>query len=433
MRVSRAAAWLAAGGIGLAACAGCGPVGDDAAQLPLRDDFGGECRWAQASNAAAVLGCVDGSYRVLVKRSERPVAAHRTIEKTPAVRVSAEATFESGPPVLSGSERAVYGLGCSTRVGGDGYLFLVSAAGFAVIGRVKREQAGFETLAETDEALPKPLAQGQRLHIRGDCLAPKDGEGRLVLAVDGEVVLAAVDPGGPTSFGDLGLYVASTSDDTEVRFDKLAADRLAGRELEAALAQEEPTVEPGDPRVLLRDSFSDEESGWPSGRAEPGSFGYADGAYHVRLDRDGSIRRGLVFTDRPVRAIEAGATATEQPGRPSSFGIGCYALTERGYLFLVDRRGHWSIRRELPTGGLAVLAEGTGARVGAPGSPTELAATCSGSAEGRVELTFTVSGERLGSAVDPDGLRSFRGLAVVVRSTEGGSEVVFDDALVRSR
>lgn len=431
--MTRAAAWLAAAGASLAILAGCGPVGGDAAELPLRDDFGGQCRWAQASSAAAVLGCVEGRYRVLVKRSERPVAAHRTIERTPAVRIEAEATFQSGPPVLSGSERAVYGVGCWTRVNGDGYLFLVSPAGFALIARVKREVGGFETLAETDEALAEPLVPGESVRVRADCLAPKGEAGRLVLAVNGRIVLAAADPDRPSSFGDLGFYVASTSDGTEVRFDDLAADRLAGRDLEAALAQEEPTMETGNPRTLLSDDFSDEASGWPSGRARFGSFGYTDGAYRVRLDQSGSIRRGLVFTERPVRAIEASMTATERPGRPSSFGIGCYALAERGYLFLVDRLGRWSIRKELAAGGLAVLTEGAGAGLRAPGTPVELAAGCSGSREGRVELAFSVDGDQIGSAVDLDGPRSFRGLAVVVQSVAGDSEIVFDDALVRSR
>jgi len=416
----------------LAALAGCGSLGGDAAELPLRDDFAGECRWAQASSASAVLGCVDGSYRVLVKRSDRPVAAHRSVAKTSALRIEADATF-TRPSALSESERVVYGIGCWTRVNGDGYLFLLSPDGSALIARVKREVGGFVPLAETGEALPEPPAPGEPVRVRADCLAPKGEVGRLVLEVDGEIVLAAADPERPSSFGDLGFYVASTKDATEVRFDDLGAYRLEAAELEAALEQEEPTIETGSARELLGDDFSDPESGWPIGRARFGSFGYAGEAYRIRLEQSGSIRRGLVFSDQPVRAVDVRMTATELPGRPASFGIGCYALAERGYLFFVDRTGNWSIRKELGGGGLVVLADGEGARVGAPGSPAELSAGCSGSREGRVELSFSVNGRRVGAASDEDGPRSFRGLAVVVQSVAGDSEVVFDDAAVRSR
>ena len=95
--------------------------------------------------------------------------------------------------------------------------------------------------------------------------------------------------------------------------------------------------------------------------------------------------------------------------------------------------GGWSIRKELPGGGLSTLAEGGGAAVGAPGARVELEATCSGSREGLARLAFSVNGKPVGAASDEDGPRSFRGLAVIAQSVEGESEVAFDDAVVRSR
>ena len=419
------------GGLGAAAFAlllgGCGPLGGDAAELPFRDDFSGACEWAQASNAAATLGCANGGYRVLVKRTDRPIAAHHGIDSTSALRVGAHAELTAGPRELSGDEGAAYGVGCWTRIGGDGYVFLVNPAGFAVIGEMRREVGGFRPLAQT-EAIFEGAADS--LELRADCIAPAGEDAKLALAVNGRTVLAAEDPSPPRTFRDVGFYVATTSAGTEVRFDDLTADELAGAELEAALRQEEPTVELGEPATLLREDFSNAESGWPAGRAQAGSFGYAGGGYRVRLDRDGTIRRGVLFSAIAARGVEILAVAEEQPGRPAAYGIGCYANPEQGYVFLVESSGAWSIQEERPGARFVTLESGVGRAVE---RPAELAASCAGSREGRASLTFSVAGERVASFEDPDGLRSFRGVAVVARSGSDESEIRFDDVIVRRR
>ena len=397
------------------------------AELPFRDDFSGECAWAQASNAAATLGCSDGRYRVLVKRTERPVAAHHTIEATAALRIDAQAELTAGPRELRGGEGAAYGLGCWTRIAGDGYVFLTSASGFAVIGEVRREVGGFRPLAQGQF---ETGTSGEPLELRADCIA-RAGEGAtLALAVGERTVLVAEDPSAPATFRDVGFYVASTSGGTEVRFDDLAARALEGPTLEAALGQEEPIVEPGDPATLLREDFSSQGGGWPVGRAGAGSFGYAGDEYRIRLDRDGTIRRGVLFAQTGAREIEIEAVARERPGRPAQYGIGCYANPEQGYLFLVDAEGGWAIEEERPGAEFETLESGQGAQIP---ERVELAAVCAGSRAGAASLAFSVGGAQVASITDGDGLRSFRGVAVVARSGSGEAEVRFDDVAVRRR
>ena len=424
----RAAAAAAVAAAALAA-GGCGPATNESVELPLRDDFSGTCDWARGSNEAATLGCADGHYRVLVKQADRPVAAHRGIDSTPSLRLSATAAFEEGPAYLTGNDRAVYGVGCWTRVDGDGYVFLLSPNGQALIGRVKREQPGFETLAETDEALAKPAIPGEPLSLRADCLAPEGEPGRLVLAVGGRIVLAAEDPARPSSFRDIGVYVGTTAGATEVSFDDFEAEALAGGDLEDALAQEEPVVEPGRPRVLLRDDFADRTNGWPDGRAKPGTFGYEDGAYRIRLDLDGTIRRGLIATGTAARAVEVQADVAAS-GRPATAGIGCYATPERGYLFVVEPDGRYAILAEDVDRKLIAIARSDAVAADDAGTRT-LRATCTGSADGPTRLELRADDELVLEIGVPGGLTSFRGPAFVARSATGDSEARFDNALVR--
>jgi hypothetical protein len=406
----------------------CGPVADEAAELPLRDDFSGRCEWANASNDAATLGCADGRYRVLVKRPERPVAAHRAIEAAGALRLRASAAFEEGPPLLTGNERAVYGVGCWTGINGDGYVFLLSPAGQALIGRVKREQPGFETLAETDEALAEPVVPGEPVSLRADCLAPEGEPGRLVLAVDDRIVLAAEDPGRPSSFRDVGVYVGTTSDATEISFDDFSAEELTGDALIGAVGQEEPVIEPGErPRVLLSDDFDDRGSGWPDGRAKPGTFGYSGGTYRIRLDLDGTVRRGLIVTGNASRSLEVRAELA-RAGRPATAGIGCYATPERGYLFVAEPDGRYAILAEDVDGKFVSIAR---SETPAATPPRVLEAACTGSRDGPTRLELRVDGEAVVATSVPGGLSAFRGPALVARSATGDSEVRFDDVVVR--
>ncbi len=296
-----------------------------------------------------------------------------------------------------------------------------------MIGEVRREVGRL-----------RPLAQGEfetggtsgPLELRADCIA-RPGEGaKLALALGERTVLVAEDPSAPSTFRDVGFYVATTSGGTEVHYDDLAARALEGAALEAALAQEEPVVEPGNPATLLREDFSSQEAGWPVGRAGAGSFGYADGEYRIRLDRDGTLRRGVLFAQIGAREVEIEAVAEERPGRPAEYGIGCYANAEQGYLFLVDSRGGWTIQEERPGARFETLSSSERAPV--TGS-ARLAAVCAGSRAGGASLSFSVGGEEVASLEDADGLRSFRGVAVVARSGSGESEVRFDDVVVRRR
>jgi hypothetical protein len=179
--------------------------------------------------------------------------------------------------------------------------------------------------------------------------------------------------------------------------------------------------------VLLSDDFDDRESGWPDGRAKPGTFGYVGGTYRIRLDLDGTIPRGLIVTGTASRSLEVRAELA-RTGRPATAGIGCYATPERGYLFTVEPDDRYAVLAEDVDGKFVPIAR---SKAPAASAPRVLEATCTGSRDGPTRLELRADGEAVLATSIPGGLSAFRGPALVARSATGDSEVRFDDVVVR--
>ena len=178
------------------------------------DDFSGPCRgWSTDRDARVALGCVDGAYRVLVKRPDRP--QHSRLFEGPAGReMSVEVDAVLDQPQNGKFE--LHGVSCWESPA-SGYLFGLAPDGSYVI--VKLDLAGRAQAilkgGHADEAVP---GAGARNRIRGDCRAD-DGRVELGFFVNGDRVAVVRDKGSTRSFKGFGLFVATSDAGTDVRFD----------------------------------------------------------------------------------------------------------------------------------------------------------------------------------------------------------------------
>jgi hypothetical protein len=207
-------------------------------QLPIKDDFSGECNWSEDNDEDVFLGCEDGEYRVLVKSTERTakhIVFRRLEEAIDSAAVESDATLHAFP---AGADRFEFeGLGCvasppdaPTR----GYLFVVGLAGleergFAIVridetDESLREQGFFRNLVDEQSDLVAGI--GEKNHIRGECRATEKGV-ELAMYLDGKQVGRATDPNGFRPLEGFAFFVFTSKAGTDVRYDNFSAEEIA--------------------------------------------------------------------------------------------------------------------------------------------------------------------------------------------------------------
>lgn len=203
--------------------------------LPISDDFSGECDWVEDDDEHISLGCDDGGYRALFKRTDERlhhVIFKRIEDPSHFVSVEADATLRVFPQGSSVDFQA-HGVGCFASPAGEraqGYLFLV-APGVRSVALVRideedeslREQFYFRALV--DEESEHVAAVGGTNRIRGKCQAADDGV-EVTMYVDGKVVGQVRDPKGFRPFEAFGLIVISSKGGTDVLFDNFKAEEI---------------------------------------------------------------------------------------------------------------------------------------------------------------------------------------------------------------
>jgi len=216
----------------LGACADEVARGD----LPISDDFSGDCDgWSEDNDEHIALGCEDGAYRAVFKRTdERPhhMIPRRTEEPSRSVSVEADATLQPFTGATGESFEA-HGVGCWSSPADElaqGYLFLVSPSeqAFAIIRHDETDERlrnQFYFRALIDEESDAVAAVGETNRLRGECRASDDGV-ELTMYLDGQQVGTATDPDGFRAFEAFGFVVISTKAGTEIGFDNFEADEL---------------------------------------------------------------------------------------------------------------------------------------------------------------------------------------------------------------
>jgi uncharacterized RDD family membrane protein YckC len=188
-------------------------------------------------------------------------------------------------------------------------------------------------------------------------------------------------------------------------------------------------------QVLLQDSFSDPASGWGGKVFVEGETGYADGAFRI-LVKDERLQIWSDIVLEPAHpSLRLDVDATQLAGGSGDLvGARCYtdiaanvgygvaiAPAEQGYAVFAFEGGDY---RLLESSGEAVSA------VRPIREENQLRVECLASPDGSTVLTLAVNGETLVRAEDETGGHEFDGFGLLVDTTEGGAEALFDDVVV---
>ena len=202
-----------------------------------------------------------------------------------------------------------------------------------------------------------------------------------------------------------------------------------------ALTATPETLAVREGEILLQDDFSDPTSGWGSAVYEEGEAGYVEGAYRIFV-KQAEVQ---VFNDSDVsprvQGLRLEFEATQLAGTSGDLvGARCFTDidSDAGYILGIAP-AEQGYRVEAFRGDDYRLLESSGERVDAvlpQGEENELRVECVASPDGPIGLTLEVNGEALVRAEDEETTRGFDGFGIIVDTTEGGAEALFDDFVV---
>lgn len=183
--------------------------------------------------------------------------------------------------------------------------------------------------------------------------------------------------------------------------------------------------------VIVRDDFSDVQSGWDRQTSADLTADYADGRYLIAIEPPQRDVWGLPGLDLNEVRIEADAVRGDGP-IDNAFGVVC-RLTGSGngvsfYYFLISSDGYFGIQR-FQQGEIAWLNpagnyEPSDAIRQGPDAVNRLSATCLGE-----RLSFSVNGQLLTEASDNALTHGDAGL-IASSLTEGGVRILFDNVII---
>ena len=259
------------------------------------------------------------------------------------------------------------------------------------------------------------LVTGERRQRLGD-LAARTGVARALPVRHRSLAAAAVALVVLVLLG-LSFYQATGDDD------------VSGPKAEPTATPETLAVRDGE--ILFQDDFSDPTSGWGAAVYEEGEAGYVEGAYRIFVKQ----AERLVFIDLDVsprvQGLRLEFEATQLAGTSGDIvGARCYTDigSDAGYIVGIApaEQGY----RVAFRGDDYRLLESSGERVDAvlpQGEENQLRVECVASPDAPIVLTLGVNGETLVRAEDEETTRGFDGFGIIVDTTEGGAEALFDD------
>jgi tRNA A-37 threonylcarbamoyl transferase component Bud32 len=361
--------------------------------LLLQDSFGDpDSGWEVSDSDEGDVGYGDGYYYVLAEAEGIQIFGSGPVPFSDLVIDMYASQIASSPSNIN-----AYGVMCRVQRGGDGYLLRISGDGQYAIQRVLDDN--FEYLVEWTES--DAINQGNtENHIHAVC----DGT-RLALYANGELLAEAEDD--TFAEGDIGLTATTFGDvATEIHFDNLLV------------------LEPDS--ILMRDNFSDSESGWDVEEFEGGSLGYEEGVYFIQAADKDYYYLGQAYVSFSDVVIEVDATQILGPANDNNYyGAGCRLQSDGGaYVFIISGQGYYAIYREDGEAGGEFLVDWTESDVIHQGNATNhLRAICDGS-----RLAIAINGEFL-AEVEDDTYTTGDVLLVGSTLEDGATEIHFDDFL----
>jgi Zn-dependent protease len=191
--------------------------------------------------------------------------------------------------------------------------------------------------------------------------------------------------------------------------------------------------------TLIKDDFS-AIGGWPTADSPAKQVGIVDGTYRILLRRPRQeVAPAKYFREKtfPAVSVQVVARRVVSTTLPEGFGLGCVidGAAGIGYVFLIDpdadlfaiiRSGEnakaVALGRDLLSKGAAWSRSGRNVVRG----------DCFAGSSGRpTMLVMYVNGHRVLTGNDDASLGPFSGMTLVASSTEGGTEVRFDDASMK--
>jgi hypothetical protein len=398
-------------------------------QLPISDDFSGDCLWADDSSGGAVVGCRNGAYRILAKQPS--VNYHQVVptrfRSANDIIVESDATL-AALPTLRDRDYVYYGVDCLASAVGEpdrGYVFVMKPDGVAGVLRFDETASELKPFYLKDLASSAPNPQfagrGTRLRIHAEC----DSTGpttRLVMKVNGQVVVSTVDDVEFGGFQAAGFDVFTTVPGTDVRYDNV--------ELRTGSSTASDTTLP------LADSFSSGCS-WPIGANDHiFTYGCADGAYRMTLKKTGAVNVIQWFgLHAPAVTGEIDAAITSGRGTVpgnATLGIGCLTDDQHGYVAMTSTSGHhseiWYLQGD---GQLHLLAHGRDSTK-APfiANPHLLRIVCASTESRSTSIGFFVNNKLALATDDRHGLNEFNGFFLYANTYPG--TVLFDRFAART-
>jgi hypothetical protein len=191
-------------------------------------------------------------------------------------------------------------------------------------------------------------------------------------------------------------------------------------------------------RVLLRDDFANERSGWV-GRDRNGSEKYASGRYRIDVDKQKHGHTVSHDLGRPAVALRVDALIRQSSGgRRDGYGVLCLSGSSRaGYEFLIGPyqgflEDNVYIIKIAPHQEPDALFFDNNDAVKPRGSVNTIRAECaaaSGATPAR--MTLYTNGKLVAHASDLGGYARFDRIGLNAWSDKGGTSVLFDDVVVR--
>ena len=197
--------------------------------LPIDDDFSGDCHWAQDDSGGAEVGCVDGAYRITVH--DPSANYHQTVPTrfgpVDDLIVETDVTL-TALPTLGKRDYAYYGVNCTVTGAGQPARGYASSSSRPTAGPAcsdttrptrRSRTASIEEPARRP-ARPRPRRQpAHRARPRGMRFS---GAGTtLTLQIDGVEKVRVGDKNGSGPFRSAGLDMFTTLAGTTVEYDNV--------------------------------------------------------------------------------------------------------------------------------------------------------------------------------------------------------------------
>jgi hypothetical protein len=187
--------------------------------------------------------------------------------------------------------------------------------------------------------------------------------------------------------------------------------------------------------VVFAEDFSAGCANWSTDRDYLVALSCREGGYHVLVRRPVRPQVSRVFPGWSQRRMSVEADAVllrPRRGEMELHGVSCWTSPKLGYFFVLDPAGFFVIAREdQEAGRVKVLKKGKTMRaLTGIGVRNRITGECTAGVDG-VSLALYVNGDRVAVARDHEGPRSFSAFGLYVVTSEPGTEVRFDDVLVR--